>query len=279
VNYSVRNIAISIVMAIAAALAVLVYTTSYKQSVTHGQERIKVLVATRDIPAGTPGEDAGGGMRLQEVLASDRAPGALTSTGGLAGKVAAQTIYAGEQVVAATFQPPTTQAPSLQLARTERAVRVNCDRASCVLGQVKPGDHVDVFGTFKVKDPLGTDAQVTRLLLPDVRVLEVPAEDKKKGLSSGPADKQDQVMLAVDQKTAAKLAYLEGLGQNGGGGGQIWLALRPPDAAAQEQPVAPQTLESMLLDDLPDAQVKALITRYGQHGSGAGASANGHIGG
>jgi pilus assembly protein CpaB len=278
VNYSVRNIAVSIVMAIAAAAAVLVYTTSYKQSVTHGQERIKVLVATRDIPAGTPGEDAGGGMRLQEVLAADRAPGALTSTGGLAGKVAAQTIYAGEQVVAATFQPPTTQAPSLQLARTERAVRVNCDKASCVLGQVKAGDHVDVFGTFKVKDPLGTDAQVTRLLLPDVRVLEVPADDKKKGLSSGAPNQQEQVMLAVDQKTAAKLAYLEGLGANADGG-QIWLALRPPDAAAQEQPVAPQTLESMLLDDLPDAQVKALITRYGQHGSGAGASADGHIGG
>jgi pilus assembly protein CpaB len=278
VNYSVRNIAISIVMAIAAAAAVLVYTTSYKQSVTHGQERIKVLVATRDIPAGTPGEDASGGMRLQEVLASDRAPGALTATGGLAGKVAAQTIYAGEQVVAATFQPPTTQAPSLQLARTERAVRVNCDKASCVLGQVKAGDHVDVFGTFKVKDPLGSEAQVTRLLLADVRVLEVPADDKKKGLSSGAPNQQEQVMLAVDQKTAAKLAYVEGIGTNDSGG-QLWLALRPPDAAAQEQPVAPQTLESMLLDDLPDAQVKALITRYGQHGSGAGATADGHIGG
>jgi len=277
-NYSVRNIAISIVMAIAAAAAVLVYTTSYKQSVTRGQERVKVYVASRDIPAGTAGEDAAGGMQLQEVLASDRTPGALTSTTSLAGKVAAQTVYAGQQVVAATFQPPTTQAPSLQLARTERAVRIGCDVASCVLGQVKAGDHVDIFATFKVKDPLGSsgggDAQVTRLLLSDVRVLEVPLADKKKGLTGGPGQQSQQVLLAVDQKTAGKLVYVQGLGgSNGNGGAQVWLALRPPASSAQDQPVDPQTLETMLLDDLPATQVKALLDRYGQKSTAPGAPA------
>ena len=41
-TYNVRNIAIALVMAIAAAAAVLVYTTSYRQSVTRGQKRVEV---------------------------------------------------------------------------------------------------------------------------------------------------------------------------------------------------------------------------------------------
>ena len=119
-TYSVRNIAIALALAIAAAAGVLVYTSSYKDQVTRDQERVEVMVASQDIPVGTPGEKAAGMMAIKEVLRTDVTPGALTTAGGLEGKVTSQTVYAGQQVVAAVFQTPTTQAAAA-LARQDRA--------------------------------------------------------------------------------------------------------------------------------------------------------------
>ena len=258
-TYSVRNIAIAVVMAIAAAAAVLVYTTSYRQSVTRGQQRVKVMVATRDIPAGTPIDQALTGLQLTSILSDDKTPGALTSTAGLTGKVAAQTIYTGQQVVAAVFAEPSTQAAPLQIAKNERAVRIVCSPdPSCLLGDVQAGDKVDVFATIKVK-PAGAqeDYLVSRLLVAGVRVIAVPAVAvKKTGLSSGGlgAGKQT-VMIAVDQRVATKFTWAEGAGDQGA---QLWLAVRPPDASAEDESTVVETVNSMIFDNLTPSEITKL---------------------
>jgi Flp pilus assembly protein CpaB len=260
VTYNVRNIAIAIVMAIAAAAVVLVYTTSYRQSVTRGQKRVDVMVASRDIVAGTPSEEASGAMTLTSVLADDKAPGALSTTAGLEGKVTGQTIYAGQQVVAASFGTSTEQAPQLQLTKTERALRVMCSpKASCLIGDVKPGDKVDVYSTIAVDAGAGNKIFVTRLLIPGVKVLSIPTIDPnaKGGLAKGSDKDEDTVMLVVDQAKATKFAWLGGTDDTRGG--QVWLAVRPPDAVAQDVPIVSETPESMLLDGLPAAEATKLV--------------------
>ena len=259
-TYNVRNIAIAIVMAIAAAAVVLVYTTSYRQSVTRGQKRVDVMVASRDIVAGTPAEEASGAMTLTSVLADDKAPGALSTTAGLEGKVTGQTIYAGQQVVAASFGTSTEQAPQLQLTKTERALRVMCEpKASCLIGDVKPGDKVDVFTTVAVDAGSGNKLFVTRLLIPGVKVLSIPTIDPnaKGGLAKGSDKDEDTVMLVVDQAKATKFAFLGGADDSRGG--QVWLSVRPRDAVAQDVPIVTETPESMILDGLPAAEAQKLI--------------------
>jgi Flp pilus assembly protein CpaB len=261
VTYNVRNIAIAVIMAIAAAAVVLVYTTSYRQSVTRGQKRVDVMVASRDIVAGTPAEEASGAMTLTSVLADDKAPGALSTTAGLEGKVTGQTIYAGQQVVAATFGTSLEQAPQLQLTKTERALRVMCSpKASCLIGDVKAGDKVDVFETIAVDAGVnGNKVFVTRMLLSGVKVLAIPSIDPnaKGGLAKGADKNDDTVMLVVDQAKATKLAWLGGTDDTRGG--QVWLAVRPPDAVAQDVPIVSETPESMILDGLPAADATKLI--------------------
>jgi Flp pilus assembly protein CpaB len=261
VTYNVRNIAIAIVMAIAAAAVVLVYTTSYRQSVTRGQKRVDVMVASRDIVAGTPAEEASGAMTLTSVLADDKAPGALSTTAGLEGKVTGQTIYAGQQVVAATFGTSTEQAPQLQLTKTERALRVMCNpKAACLIGDVKPGDKVDVYSTLQIDSGTGGNKIfVTRLLIPGVKVLSIPTIDPnaKGGLAKGSDKDEDTVMLVVDQAKATKFAFLGGADDSRGG--QVWLSVRPPDAVAQDVPIVTETPESMILDGLPAAEAQKLI--------------------
>ncbi len=263
-TYSVRNIAIAVVLAIAAAAAVLVYTTSYRQSITKGQARVNVLVATRDIPAGTPFAQAQDALKLTAILADDKTPGALTAIDGMAGKVASQTVFAGQQVVAAVFAVSTTQAPALSLSKTERAVRVLCTPdPSCLIGDIKAGDKVDVFETVNVKiEGQQIDHLVSRVLMQGVRVLDVPdpAKPKTGGISTGTANAKSSVLLAVDQRFAAKLTWLSGVNNNGG---QIWLAVRPPDSSAQDTPTGVETLGSMVFDGLSAADVARIAAALG----------------
>jgi Flp pilus assembly protein CpaB len=266
VTYSVRNIAIAIVMAIAAAAAVLVYTSSYKSSLTRGQKRVEVMVASRDIPTGTKAEDAASAMTLTSVLVDDRAPGSITTAAGLQGKVASQTIFAGQQVVASVFTNGLTSSnKSLLLTKTERAIRVVCNpNPSCLIGDVQPGDKVDVYETIKVKDQganSGGNDVITRLLLSSVRVIDVPPPDVKKGgLSGGAGSKDDPtVMIALSQQLATKFAWLNGI--RGQADGQVWFAIRPPDASAEEQPFVIETTTSMLVDGIGLDQVRKLMTQ------------------
>jgi Flp pilus assembly protein CpaB len=276
VTYNVRNIAIALVLAIAAAAVVLVYTTSYRQSVTKGQKRVDVMVASRDIVAGTPAEEAAGAMVLSSVLSDDKAPGALSTTAGLEGKVAAQTIYAGQQVVAAAFGTSTTQAPALQITKDERAVNVTIQRDAGMIGDVKAGDYVDIFATIfmnggddnengKLHAPgepnrlhaeTGSARVFTRRLLTKVRVLAVPEDDTKVkgGLAKGGGGKNDGliVTLAVSQSDAAKIAFT----QTAPDTAKLWFVVRPPEAVAQDQPLTIETIESMLADGESPAELK-----------------------
>ncbi len=284
-TYNVRNIAIAIVMAIAAAAVVLVYTTSYRQSVTRGQKRVDVMVASRDIVAGTPAEEASGAMVLTSVLADDKAPGALATTAGLEGKVTGQAIFAGQQVVAAAFGTSTTQAAQLQITKTERAIRVSVDQASGVIGQIHAGDFVDVFATIKIADTAGAPADAataggsgatggndghlitgasrifTRRLLTKVRVLEVPEQSSSKGgLAKNAKSDAMQVMLAVSQADAAKLAFTQTQPENA----VLWFVVRPPEAVAQDMPLTIETLESMIADGESPAELKKKFAEAGR---------------
>jgi Flp pilus assembly protein CpaB len=215
-------------------------------------------------------------MTLTSVLSDDKAPGALSTTAGLDGKVAAQTIYAGQQVVAAAFGTSTTQAAALQITKDERAIRVTIQQASGMIGQVHAGDYVDVFATIFAKDEdngpgpgtpangslprlnghlvTGSDRVFTRRLLTKVRVLEVPPDDTKAkgGLSKGASKDSLTLTLAVSQSDAAKIAFT----QTASDSAKLWFVVRPPDAVAQDQPLTIETLESMITDGESPAELK-----------------------
>jgi hypothetical protein len=89
-----RNLALPIGLAVLAAVLVGIYVISYRNSVNHGADLEKVLVAARDIPAGTPGSSVAGGGYLKEQTVPNRAvvPGAVVSGAPLTGLVVDGTI-------------------------------------------------------------------------------------------------------------------------------------------------------------------------------------------
>ena len=56
-NYRAKNIGIAIGLAALAAILTSVYVVNYKRHVQRGEDKVTVLVAARDIPAGTSGAD------------------------------------------------------------------------------------------------------------------------------------------------------------------------------------------------------------------------------
>ena len=95
-----RNLVLPLGLAALAAILIGIYVVSYRNSVTHGAGLVKVIVATRDIPAGTDGSQIAGGGYLKTQTVPRRAvvPGALTSATPLAAKVTSTNIYKGQQV-------------------------------------------------------------------------------------------------------------------------------------------------------------------------------------
>ena len=161
-NYSVRNIVIAGGLAVVAIIAVLLYTSNVRDKARQDQHRVQVLVAAKDIPAGTTGKQVIDGHLLvpKAIIQTDQVPGALTSMQGLDNLVVSQTIYHAQQVPSAVFQPPLTTGTSLQIRATERAISVPVDTDSGLIGTLKDGDRVDVLLAYKGDETAASASRV-----------------------------------------------------------------------------------------------------------------------
>jgi Flp pilus assembly protein CpaB len=238
-NYSVRNIVIAGGLAAVAVIAVLLYTSNVRDKARQDQHRVQVLVAARDIQAGTTGKQVIDQHLLvpKDIVQTDQVPGALTTTAGLDNLVVAQTIYHGQQVPSAVFQPPLTTGTSLQIRATERAISVPVDTDSGLIGTLHDGDHVDVLLAYKGDNG---GPSFTRPLLRNVQVLTAPA-----------AGDAGHVLLKLTDVDATKLLYAEQFQK-------VWLVERPK-AQAQDSPAALETSSTVLFDGLTPAQIAKAV--------------------
>ena len=103
----IRNLALPLGLAALAAILVGLYITSFRNSVTHGAGLVKVLVAARDIPAGTAGSTVAGGGYLKTQTVPRRAvvPGSVTTAAPLTSLVSGGVVYKGEQITLRQFKP------------------------------------------------------------------------------------------------------------------------------------------------------------------------------
>ena len=152
-NYRAKNIGIAVALAALAAILTSVYVVNYKRHVQHGEGKVTVLVAARDIPAGTSGADVIDKKMLKEqtVPRKSRIPGAISSPDLLSQYVATQDIYEGEQVSTRRFAPPQEQGIRAQIKGTQRAYQLEGDNNQLLAGTIKAGDHVDVVGAWEAR--------------------------------------------------------------------------------------------------------------------------------
>ena len=253
-TYNVRNIVIALVLAAVAALLVIVYTGNVQKQANNSQDTVKVLVATTDIAAGTAAQDAisSGQLKLEDVVTRDQIANATTDPSQIdATWVAAQPIYAGQQITGAMFKPSNETGVGTQIKGNYRAVEIPLDDDPVMLGTLQAGDHVDLIGTYTVHPSNGgSDFDVSRVIVRDVEVIKAPdAEESKGGL--GGQGNQNHVTLKVPDTVVPKITFTLH-------GGELWFALRPGNGA-QDGPTTLATVSSVIFDGLTSKQIAQAI--------------------
>ena len=220
-TYRMRNILIAVGLAVAAALLTVFYVSNYKSSVQSEGETINVFVASQDIPVGTLGSQVISEKMLsvQEVPRKAIVAGTISKPEELAGLIATQPVYIGEQVTARRFGPIAQAGVRTQLKGTYRAMQIQGNTHQLLAGTLKPGDHVDVVAS--VKFPTEDSAKhFTKIVLRDVLVLETSGETDASASVIDPNGGDGFVLLRVTDAQAQRLYFV--CANN-----DWWLALRP----------------------------------------------------
>ena len=144
-SYRVKNIGIAVILAAFAGLLTIFYVTQYKRHVQHGETKVSVLVAARDIPAGTTGAEVVGQHYLTTETVPRRTvvPGAVSSSAQLSNLVVTQQIFSGEQVTTRAFGTPIELGIRAQIRGNERAFQLAGDAnallaGTCVYRKIHP---------------------------------------------------------------------------------------------------------------------------------------------
>lgn len=232
------------VAAAAAALAAIVlavYLNNYKDGVRAGTLPTQVLIADRLIPKGTSGDVVASDRLFRPTTLSedDVEAAALTDASTLAGKAATRDIFPGQQITAKDFSGSADPLRG-RLTGTQRALAIPVDTAHGLIGSVRTGDRVDVFGSFTGGGGVAGRG-VLRTIAQGVLVLKAPTGE---GGTTG--NKQQSVILRLTESQAARLAY-------SADNGKVWIALRPPAGGESTKPttVTQGTLAGKQVDALP----------------------------
>ena len=258
-TYQLRNVVIAVALGLLAAVLTALYVTNYRKSVQHNQASVGVLVAAKDIPAGTSGAAILSGHMLKQETVPRAAlvPGAISNPDQIAKLVTTDQVLAGEQVSTRRFGGATELGVRAQLKGALRAVQIAADPNQILAGTLRAGDHVDVIGNMKVdSNNGGTTKHFDRVVLRNLLVLRAPALNGNKG-DLGPTQKYS-VMLAVTDAQASKLYFVvKNADPNSSSDGGWTLQLRPVTDAA-DSPDNLESIDTVLLDGLgPAARARA----------------------
>ena len=215
-------VATALVLALVATGGVFLYIQGVRHSATTGGGLVSVIVSKQDIPAGTALDSliSSGEFTTRSVPRDDLVQGIVTDINQLRGQRTAFPILANEQISTARFRGA-TEALGGRLGIPDGYVgtTVSLEAQRLVGGTIQQGDHVTLYGTYQPPGQSGGggQAQETRTIVPDVRVLAITTST---GSSSGSAE--TLVTLALHPYDAELVVYTQEQGH-------LWMSLLPPN--------------------------------------------------
>jgi Flp pilus assembly protein CpaB len=242
-----RNLLVPVALAVLAAVLIGAYIVSYRNSVNDGAGLVKVLVATRDIPAGTNGSTVASGGYLKGESVPRRAvvPGSVVSGAPLTSLVATDPIHKGEQITLRQFGPMTQAGVFAKFSGRERAVAVTGEPTQLLAGTVSDGDRVDVVADVQYSSR-GISRASSRVILRNLLVLEAPESEASE--SSG--EKASTTLVMTDRQAQTMSWALQH--------SSWFLALRPTARPRSSGPSL-ETLKTVLSRGMPPAKAKKQI--------------------
>lgn len=223
-----RAFLFALVIALIATFAQCRYVAQREQSLLYETEPLKTLVATRDIRSN---------VRLDETMVKQievprhwQQPKSLASVEEILGQISAVPIFKDEQIVSTKLVTADEAGLAFYVPQGYRAVSIAVDVYNAVGGHIKPGNHVDVLGTFDFGNGEKMDLR-TITIMQDVWVLAVvdnigrpttrdivpiDDEDPERARENGPSGTVSSaatVSLAVRPSDAQKIIMAQEMGR------------------------------------------------------------------
>jgi Flp pilus assembly protein CpaB len=244
-----RNLLLPVALAVLAVALIGAYVVSYRNSVNEGAELVKVMVAAKDIPAGTSGSAvaSGGYLKTETVPRRALVPGSVVSAAPLTSMVAKDPVYQGQQVTLRQFGPISQGGIFAKFSGKQRAIAVLGKPTDLLAGTLSDGDYVDVIATAPYTYA-GITRQTTRVVLRNLLVLEAPDAGKELDVSNG---EDTYVTLVMTDRQAQTMGWAM---KNT----DWFLALRPT-SHPRNSSVTLETLRTFLGRALPPDQAAAQI--------------------
>ena len=220
-TYRARNILIAVALAVAAALLTVFYVSNYKSNVRSDAETVSVLVANGNIQQGMLGSQVVSRKMLatQEIPRKAIVNGSISKPEDIAGLIATEPTYHGEQITIQRFGPLEAAGVRDQLTGTQRAVQFKGNPNQILTGILRAGDHVDVLASIKYPSE-DSQKHFSKVLLSDVLVLRVSGESDTQASVVDPTGGDGWVMLRLTDGQAQKMHFVYA-------NDDWWLALRP----------------------------------------------------
>jgi Flp pilus assembly protein CpaB len=235
-------VAIAVVLAVAAAAAVILYTQGIKEGADQNLQT--VIVATQEIPANQRLDALIEQGLFTQVQVPDDAlvSGAVTDTTQLQGKTTVTPILANEQISLSRLSGAEKPLNLVGVSKGHIGVAFELEAPQGGAGNVQPGDHVAVFATYQNVQAIAGDlrAQLTNpaasataartvqvpdftvTLIPTVRVLKI--ENPTVDAETGETSQNDRIRITLDllPEEAQRMVFAQ---ENG----LVWLGLLHPD--------------------------------------------------
>jgi pilus assembly protein CpaB len=203
-----KKLVIAVGLAVIAMLSLYLYSRSLEKEVAGGQ-KVAVLVAADDIPAGQRITKANLAQREVPEAYVNKASIRKGEENVILGRPVASKIAQGDDILWSDLElqkSAATRRLSAAVQKGQRALTIPVDMSGSLAGMLKPGDRIDVLGTFARGQ--GTDwATVT--LLQNVLVIatgDVRGEGEEGAPGGGPRTFSN-ITVSVDLEEAELLVF------------------------------------------------------------------------
>jgi Flp pilus assembly protein CpaB len=255
-------VAIAVVLAVAAAAAVILYTQGVKEDAEQGGSLQTVIVSSQEILANEPLNP----LLTQDIFKQIRVPqdalvsGAVTDIRQLEDATTTSTILANEQIPISRLSSAEERPNLIGVSSGHIAVTVELEAPQGGAGIIQAGDNISVFATYQnVKLLAGRPQQIipnparvptgntsgsdvpdfTTTLVPTVKVLRI--QNPEVDTETGQQNDSDRIRVTLDllPQDAQNLLFAQ---ENG----FVWLGLLPPDEEGTQPDASTVPLELLI---------------------------------
>ncbi|GAA4066488.1 Flp pilus assembly protein CpaB [Agromyces indicus] len=225
---------VALLLAVVGAFVLVNYVQAADARAAAGAELSDVYIVEEEIPQGTPGEEVGEFVTVDQVPARNLNEDRVTDLADLQGLVALDDVLPGEQLLNSRFSDPAVLNATGEIPVPEglQEVTIALPVERVVGGQVSPGSTVGVvYSTNTNTISPNSNVAVTKFMFHRMLVTRVtPGTTVASDGSSTNETSAGTIMVTFAATTPQVERLVYGAEQQADGNGGLWLTLEPETA-------------------------------------------------